>query len=99
MNRYPSTLIRKDKVGSPRYFGSTKYPFIGFNVNDLYIITIQGDRLDNLSAVFYKDPTLYWILQVANNLKRDSLYPPIGIQLRIPQNTAQIIEDFDALNL
>jgi len=99
MNRYPNTLIRKNQVGSPRYFGSTKYPFIGIGENDLYIITIQGDRLDNLASVFYGDSTLYWILQVANDLKRDSLYPPIGVQLRIPQDIAQIIDDFDALNL
>ena len=31
MNRYPSTLIRKETNG-PRYFGSTKYPSIDFNI-------------------------------------------------------------------
>jgi hypothetical protein len=98
MNRYPSTLIRKEQNG-PRYFGSTKYPFIDFSTEDYYIITMQGDRLDNLASQFYGDPTLYWILQVANNdCKKDSLYPPIGIQLRIPQNITKILDDFDALN-
>lgn len=99
MNRYPSTLIRKDRVGSPRYYGSTKYPNIGFSSNDYYIITVQGDRLDNLAATFYGDPTLYWILQQSNQINRDSLYPPVGIQLRIPQNIAPIIEEFEILNL
>ena len=49
---------------------------------------------------FYNDPTLYWILQVANvdSLKRDSLYPPIGVQLRIPQNLQQILDDFQTIN-
>jgi len=98
MNRYPNTLIRKEQ-NTPRYFGSSKYPFIGFNIEDYYIITVQGDRLDNLAAQFYGDPTLYWILQQANNdLRRDSLYPPVGIQLRIPQNLPQILDDFDRLN-
>jgi hypothetical protein len=98
MDRYPSTLIRKEQNG-PRYFGSTKYPFIDFSTEDYYIITMQGDRLDNLAAQFYGDPTLYWILQIANpNCKKDSLYPPIGIQLRIPQNTTKILDDFDTLN-
>jgi hypothetical protein len=30
--------------------------------------------------------------------KKDSLYPPIGIQLRIPQNLTQILQDFETLN-
>ena len=42
---------------------------------------------------------LYWILQIANDdCKKDSLYPPIGIQLRIPQNINQILQDFELLN-
>ena len=80
MNRYPSTLIRKETSG-PRYFGSTKYPPIDFTIEDFYIISMQGDRLDNLAAQFYGDPTLYWILQQANSLNRDSLYPPIGVKI------------------
>jgi len=97
MNRYPSSLIRKETNG-PRYFGSTKYPFIDESIEDLYIITVQGDRLDNLAAQFYGDTTLYWILQQANELNRDSLYPPIGHQLRITQNLNKILTDFDLLN-
>jgi hypothetical protein len=97
MNRYPSTLIRKETSG-PRYFGSTKYPPIDFTIEDFYIISMQGDRLDNLAAQFYGDPTLYWILQQANSLNRDSLYPPIGIQIRVPQNLARILDEFNALN-
>jgi hypothetical protein len=98
MNRYPSSLILKEQNG-PRYFGSTKYPFIVEDINDYYIITMQGDRLDNLANQFYGDSTLYWILQVANaDCKKDSLYPPIGIQLRIPQNLTQILQDFETLN-
>ena len=99
MNRYPNILIRKQQNGL-RYFGSSKYPPISPSINDYYIITMQGDRLDNLSAQFYGDPTLYWILQVANadTINRDSLYPPIGVQLRIPQDLSTILNDFDSLN-
>jgi len=97
MNRYPSSLIRKETNG-PRYFGSTKYPFIDESIEDLYIITVQGDRLDNLATQFYGDASLYWILQQANELNRDSLYPPIGYQLRIPQNLNKILTDFELLN-
>jgi hypothetical protein len=99
MDRYPNSLIRKDRLGSPRYFGTTKYPSIKENIDDLYIITMQGDRLDNLANQFYGDSTLYWIFQQANdNLNRDSLYPPVGVQMRIPVDIAQILNDFDVLN-
>ena len=59
---------------------------------------IKTIELDNLAAQFYQDPTLYWILQQANSLNRDSLYPPIGVQLRIPRNISRILSEFDALN-
>lgn len=97
MNRYPLNNVLKEKNG-PRYFASTKYPFIVESINDIYIITQQGDRLDNLATQFYGDPTLYWIFQIANELNRDSLYPPIGVQLRIPQDLTKILQDFDKLN-
>jgi len=97
MQRYTNDIILKKPSGT-RYYGSTKYPFIEESIEDYYIIIMQGDRLDNLAAQFYGDPTLYWILQVANTLKRDSLYPEIGLQLRIPQNTTKILQDFDNLN-
>jgi nucleoid-associated protein YgaU len=97
MNRYPLNNILKEPKG-PRYFASTKYPFIVESINDVYIITQQGDRLDNLATQFYGDPTLYWVFQIANELNRDSLYPPIGVQLRIPQDLTKILQDFDKLN-
>jgi len=39
MNRYPSTLIRKETSG-PRYFGSTKYPPIDFTIEVLLSILL-----------------------------------------------------------
>lgn len=98
MQRYTNDIILKKPSGT-RYYGSTKYPFIEESIEDYYIITMQGDRLDNLAAQFYGDPTLYWILQIANSdCKKDSLYPPVGMQLRIPQNITKILDDFDILN-
>ena len=48
---------------------------------------------------FYKDPTLWWVLSVANpDLPNDSLYPTLGFQLRIPGNLPQILRDFNQLN-
>jgi hypothetical protein len=97
MSRYSDIPILKTTKG-PRYYSSTKYPMVTESTNDLYIITQQGDRLDNLAAQFYNDPSLYWIFQISNNLNRDSLFPPIGLQMRIPQNLTQILQDFYNIN-
>ena len=83
----------------------TLYIFSVYRCNNIplciyyYIITMIGDRLDNLANQFYGDSTLYWVLQIANeDCKKDSLYPPIGIQLRIPQNITKILQDFEKIN-
>ena len=83
---------------SIRYRSSVRYPDIPLSENDVFLYTIRGDRLDNLAYQFYGDPTLYWIFQIANELNRDSLYPPIGVQLRIPQDLTKILQDFDKIN-
>jgi hypothetical protein len=60
---------------------------------------MRGDRLDNLAYQFYNDPTLWWILSIANpDLPNDSLYPTLGYQLRVPSDINQILNDFDQLN-
>ena len=67
--------------------------------DDVFLLTLRGDRLDNLAYQFYGDPTLWWILSVANpDLPNDSLYPTLGFQLRIPNNVNQILSDFEQLN-
>ena len=83
----------------PRYRSSTRYPEIPLSIDDSYIITQYGDRLDNLAYQFYQDSSLWWILSIANpDLPKDSLYPPLGYQLRIPIFDQQIFRDLDNLN-
>lgn len=82
-----------------KYRESVRYPDIPLSENDIYIYTMRGDRLDNLAYQFYKDPTLWWILSIANpDLPNDSLYPTIGYQLRIPSDVNEIINNFEQLN-
>lgn len=82
-----------------RYRSSTKYPDIPLSENDVLLYTMRGDRLDNLAYQFYGDPTLWWILSIANpDLPNDSLYPTVGFQLRIPSNITSILDNFEQLN-
>ncbi len=104
MDRYDNNIIIQTKptVQYPkviRYRSSTRYPDIPLTESDVFLYTIRGDRLDNLAYQFYNDPTLWWVLSVANpDLPNDSLYPTLGFQLRIPSNITQILSDFEQLN-
>jgi hypothetical protein len=82
-----------------KYRESVRYPDIPLSESDVFIYTMRGDRLDNLAYQFYNDPTLWWVLSVANpDLPNDSLYPTLGYQLRVPSDINQILNDFDQLN-
>ena len=82
-----------------KYRESVRYPDIPLSESDVYIYTMRGDRLDNLAYQFYNDPTLWWVLSIANpDLPNDSLYPTLGYQLRVPSDINQILNDFDQLN-
>lgn len=98
MDRYEFNNIIKTE-NTPRYRSSTRYPTIPLSINDSYIITQYGDRLDNLAYQFYQDSSYWWIISAANpDLPKDSLYPPLGYQLRIPVFDADIIRSLDILN-
>ena len=50
-----------------RYYKSIKYPEIPILDEDLYIISIVGDRVDNLARQYYGDSNLWWIISSANS--------------------------------
>jgi hypothetical protein len=89
------------KLG-PRYIKNNKYPEIAISDEDIYVITVSGDRYDLLAQTYYYDHTLWWIISRANlNLSdADSLYPPIGEQIRIPapNRIANILSRYAILN-
>jgi hypothetical protein len=99
MSRYEfNSIIQTSTLR--RYLSSTRYPNIPLSENDFYIITQFGDRLDTLAYQFYQDPTYWWILAVANpDMPKDSLYPPLGYQLRIPIFDTSILRDLEILNI
>jgi phage tail protein X len=98
MNRYQNIPIIKNSTGT-RYYKDNKYPRISLSVDDIYVETTIGDRLDLLSLQYYGDPSLWWIISIANeNLSQNSLYIPEGSQLRIPSNPTSVLASYNQLN-
>lgn len=104
MNRYEdipiiATVPTVQYPKITRYRASTRYPDVPLSEQDIFMVTIRGDRLDNLAYQFYGDASLWWILSIANpELPNDSIYPTLGFQLRVPRDITQIISDFEQLN-
>lgn len=97
MNRYEKIETLKTESGR-RYKKTIQYPLMERNVNDIYIIGRQGDRLDNLAYKYYNDSKLWWIIARANNIGNGNLSVPIGEQIRIPSNHISIVSEYSKLN-
>ena len=98
----PSRLnyIAKKRTNNKSYYLNLKYPEIPLSVNDLYITTTVGDRLDSLAYEFLNDVDLWWIITTANPdiIRRDSFNLKPGMEIRIPDNVQGILEAFEVLN-
>lgn len=96
MKKYSNLpVLSKDGV---KYRTNPIYPNIPPSPEDFYILTTIGDRYDTLARQFYRDSSLWWIIASANNSEKASLVVEPGIQLRIPANKENIIEQFDKIN-
>ena len=73
MGRYQNIKILTDSVVKPgvRFYATVRYPEIPLSENDIYLITVSGDRLDLLAQQYYGDSNLYWIISSANNTSFD----------------------------
>lgn len=49
-----------------------------------YYTTRQAERLDNISARFYRNPQNWWVIAKANNLATGIISVPGGTKLFIP---------------
>jgi len=94
MGRYEHSKIKKTKIirgkSNPSSYNvishrTTTYSSIPKTDGDIYVITQQGDRLDNLAHQFYGDVGLWWYIAKANNLTFITI--PVGTSLRIPKST------------
>lgn len=99
MNRYQYIRVEKNPETHVRQYRDSKYPTVPLSVNDIYVITTIGDRFDLLANQYYNDPSLWWIISIANStLSQSSIFIPIGTQIRIPTNVTEIISSYNELN-
>ncbi len=98
MNRYKSIPTSNSNSGKSIYTTS-RYPKIPKLISDIYVYTNIKDRYDTLAQQYYGDSSLWWIISIANEeIQQDSLTPPTGFQIRIPQEISQVISNFEELN-
>ena len=93
MKRYENTNARRQSYsenehdgkrnGGFRKYQTTIYDTVPEDNTDVYVITQEGDRLDNLANQFYGDSTLWWFIARTNNLR--TIHVPAGTSLRISQ--------------
>jgi phage tail protein X len=98
MNRYLNIPIIKSNTGKQMY-ATSRYPEIPLSVNDIYVYTSQGDRYDLLALNYYGDSSLWWVIAAANpNVSLGTLVIPEGVQIRIPGNYTNTVEEFNFIN-
>tara|TARA_B100000287_G_C20394833_1_gene687177 strand:+ start:227 stop:538 length:312 start_codon:yes stop_codon:yes gene_type:complete len=93
-------IVKLRNMNGKRYYINTILPEIPLNQEDIYIITQDGDRLDNLSFEFYKDTQFWWVIAAANpnKLRKDSYHVALGEQIRIPANPVAYVDQFTTFN-
>lgn len=97
-SRYQTIQITKLDATGSQYYTTNIYPEIAPTDSDYYVITTINDRLDLLAYDFYQDSSLWWVIASANALPGDSIYPPIGVQLRIPTNIQAVLNTYNRVN-
>ena len=101
MSRYSRIGIISTPESPKLRYINVIYPQISLGPQDIYVYTTQGDRYDSLALTFYKDSSLWWIINRANPTQDSaSLFPSVGAQLRIPApiRLSNIISLYERLN-
>lgn len=95
---YNSSDIRKTSRGN-KYYKNKIFPYIPPTDDDIYLITSEGDRLDLLANQYYGNSSYWKLISIANNnITKGSIFPPRGIQLRIPYDYNRIFNIIEASN-
>jgi hypothetical protein len=97
-DRYEFTFQARDEDRRFRKYNSTLYPKIELDDSDIYIQSVDGDRLDLLASQYYDDVNLWWVIAQANHIGKGTMNILPGTQLRIPQNLSQLFSDLETIN-
>lgn len=97
IKRYSTIPILYD-ADSKKYRKHVIYPDIPLSEDDLYAITVVGDRYDKLAYDYYSDTTLWWVIASSNPQAGSHLTPLPGVQIRIPANPQAALELYRRLN-
>lgn len=97
INRYQDMPV-KTGDNQKRVIKSVLYPTIPRDVNDIYLLTTPGDRLDLLAKTYYGDVGHWWVIAEANGIGKGNLTIEPGTQLRIPSQLSKIIQEFRDIN-
>jgi len=95
--RYQNKPIEKTESGK-RYYPTTIYSQVNPQSSDIYLITVKGDRMDNIAFQYYGDASLWWIIAASNDIPQDSIFIPVGSQIRVPSNVSTYLDNFDRVN-
>lgn len=98
MKRYNNISVQ-NRFDGKRVYKTTIYPVIVPLPTDIQVVSNEGDYLDSLAYKYYGDPTLFWIIALANNLGKGRLSVPVGLTLRIPINVNDLIDQYNRLNI
>ena len=88
MGRYDDTKTKSNIKVKKKYYLTTVYADVPEKDTDMYFISQEGDRCDNLAFRFYGDPTKWWFIAKVNKLNTMNI--PAGTSLRIPQSLNDI---------
>jgi|TARA_B100000085_G_scaffold280003_1_gene304229 hypothetical protein len=91
-------FINKTKYDQAPAYIQQLYPSVVLASNDYYIDVSINDRLDLLAQDFYGDSKLWWVIAMANDLPGDSLFPPVGFQIRVPSDLGVALEEYQEVN-
>ena len=83
--RYGNRQTYINKENNKSAYKTTIYNDVPKSNDDMYVITQEGDRLDNLAYEYYGDQYLWWFIARVNNLK--AINVEAGTRLRIPTST------------
>mgnify|MGYP007077506591 CR=1 FL=1 len=95
--RYKDTPIKQNQEGS-RVYGTTFFSKLPIRDTDSFKYFPRGTRFDKIAYDYYGDPSLWWIITLANGVTNASIQVEPTIEYRIPTELEPILSDFKRLN-